>query len=79
MRGFGLHLVIANQYVEQFGNQAKVVKKNTAIKVLGSGDDNLHDIQKMIRVPKEMHLKDYEFYLKDKGTFQVEPPTLGLD
>ena len=64
LRGFGLHFVLACQYVEQFGNQLKAVKKNTAIKIIGGGDDNRDDMQKMIDVPKTDSLRDYEFYLK---------------
>lgn len=67
LRGFGLHMVLANQFVEQYGNQAKSVKQNSAVKILGGSEDNLEDMKKMVKLPKEATLKDYEFYLKVTG------------
>jgi len=64
LRWFWLHMVLANQFVEQYGSQAKSVKQNTAVKILGGGDDNFEDINKMMKLPKDTSLKDYEFYLK---------------
>lgn len=57
-------MVLANQFVEQYGNQARSVKQNSAVKILGGGDDNFEDINKMMKLPKDSSLKDYEFYLK---------------
>ncbi len=65
MRKYGLHLVLANQYAEQLGNQIKSVKKNTAIKICAS--DDMDDIKEIIKLPKDASLKDYEFYLKVSG------------
>ena len=70
MRKYGLHYILANQYVEQLGKQAKAVKKNTAIKICAS--DDMDDIKEMIKLPKDASLKDYEFYLKTSGKSLVK-------
>lgn len=66
LRKYGLHLILANQYVNQLGEQVEAVKKNTAIKIIG-GDDP-EDIKAMVTLPKDkITLKDYEYYLKIRG------------
>ena len=66
LRKYGLHLILANQYVNQLGDQVEAVKKNTAIKIVG-GDES-DDIKAMITLPKDqITLKDYEYYLKIRG------------
>ncbi|MDX2133595.1 MAG: DUF87 domain-containing protein [Saprospiraceae bacterium] len=66
LRKYGLHLILANQYVNQLGEQVEAVKKNTAIKIVGG--DEADDIKAMITLPKDqISLKDYEYYLKIRG------------
>ncbi len=65
LRGFGLHLVMANQYLNQLGDQAETVKQNTAIKIVAS--DDYEDMKKVLKTPKDVYLKDYEFFLKVRG------------
>ena len=66
LRKYGLHLILANQYVNQLGEQVEAVKKNTAIKIVGG--DEADDIKAMITFPKDqISLKDYEYYLKIRG------------
>ncbi len=66
LRKYGLHLILANQYVNQLGDQVEAVKKNTAIKIVGG--DEADDIKSMITLPKDqISLKDYEYYLKIRG------------
>ena len=65
LRGFGLHLVMANQYINQLGEQAETVRQNTAIKIVAS--DDYEEMKKVVKVPKDVYLKDYEFFLKVRG------------
>lgn len=65
LRGFNLSCIMANQYLSQLGDQAESVKQNTAIKIVGGEDYD--DIKKVLKVPKETYLKDYEFFLKVSG------------
>jgi hypothetical protein len=66
LRKYGLHLILANQYVNQLGEQVEAVKKNTAIKIVGG--DEADDIKAMIPLTKDqISLKDYEYYLKIRG------------
>lgn len=65
LRGFGLHLVMANQYLSQLGDQAESVTKNSAIKIVGGEDYD--DMKAVVKVPKDQRLKDYEFFLKVRG------------
>ncbi|MEZ4924806.1 MAG: DUF87 domain-containing protein [Saprospiraceae bacterium] len=66
LRKYGLHLILANQYVNQLGEQVEAVKKNTAIKIVGG--DEADDVKAMITMPKDqVSLKDYEYYLKIRG------------
>jgi hypothetical protein len=66
LRKYGLHLILANQYVNQLGDQVEAVKKNTAIKIVGG--DEADDIKAMIPLSKDqISLKDYEYYLKIRG------------
>ena len=65
LRGFGLSCILATQYISQLQEQAVTVKQNTAIKIVASDDHD--EIKKVIKVPKEVQLKDYEFFLKVRG------------
>jgi len=65
LRGFGLHLVMANQYINQLGDQVESVVQNTAIKIVSS--DDYDQIKKVVKPPKDTFLKDFEFFLKVKG------------
>ncbi len=66
LRKYGLHLILANQYVNQLGEQVEAVKKNTAVKIVGG--DEMDDIKAMIHLPKDQFsLKDYEYFLKIRG------------
>ena len=67
LRGFGLHLVLANQYLEQYGNQATSIASNVCIKVLGGGNDSLDSLSKLVKLPKHEELADYEFFVKIRG------------
>ncbi len=80
LRGFGLHMVLANQFVEQYGQQSNSVKYNTAIKILGGNDENLEDLKKITKLPKDTILKDYEFLLKVTGRtlFKMKSPSFLL-
>ena len=64
LRGYGLHLVLAHQYISQLSTKnGDAVRQNTAIKI-GGGDD-FEDIGKMIKkLPKNANLKLYEWFLK---------------
>lgn len=62
LRGFGLHLVMATQYINQLGDHAETVRQNTAIKIVAS--DDYEEMKKVVQIPKETSLKDYEFFLK---------------
>jgi len=68
LRGFGLHTVLATQFIGQFGDQVKDVKKNTAVKVVG-GD--IEDVKEVLKVDKNLKLKDYEFVLKIRNEKQT--------
>ena len=67
LRGFGLHMILSSQFIEQFGSQIKSVQQNTCIKILGGGSDNMDDIRKMLKVSKNARLEDYNFFLKIRG------------
>ncbi len=81
LRGFGLHLILANQFVEQFENQAKTVIKNTAVKIGGGGDDNIDSIKGVISLPEHATLDDYQFFLKsrNRGVMKFKSPSFLLD
>ncbi len=81
LRGFGLHLILANQYTEQFEKQTKAVIKNTAVKIAGGGDDNIDSIQEVIKLPTGATLSDYEFFLKprNRGVMKFKSPSFLLD
>ncbi|MEM1326776.1 MAG: DUF87 domain-containing protein [Bacteroidota bacterium] len=65
LRGFGLHVLLANQYLNQLGEQAESVRQNCAVKIVAS--DDFSEMNKVIPIPKETPLKDYEFFLKVRG------------
>ncbi len=67
LRGFGFSMILANQYAEQYGTQFKTVKQNTAIKIVGGSEENLDDMSKLIKLPPNIQLHDYEFCLKVAG------------
>jgi hypothetical protein len=81
LRGFGLHLVLANQYPEQFGTQLKAVLENTAVKIVGGGDDNIESIKEIVKLKNEVSLGQYEFLLKvrHKGLVKFKSPSFLLD
>lgn len=81
LRGFGLHLVLANQYPEQFGSQLKAVLENTAVKIAGGGDDNLESIREIVKLKSDIPLGQYEFLLKvrHKGLVKFKSPSFLLD
>ncbi len=64
LRGYGLHLVLAHQYISQLSTKnADAIRQNSAVKI-GGGDD-FEDIGKMIKkMPKNPYLKMYEWFLK---------------
>lgn len=66
LRGFGLHIILANQYLSQLDEQAESVKQNTAIKMVAF--DDIAEVRKVIAPPENIHLKDYEFFLKVSGS-----------
>lgn len=66
LRGFGLHIILANQYLNQLNEQAESVKQNTAIKMVAF--DDIAEVRKVIVPPENIHLKDYEFFLKVSGS-----------
>lgn len=65
LRGFGLHVLLANQYLNQLGEQAESVRQNCAIKIVAS--DDLAEMNKVVKIPQETLLGDYEFFLKIRG------------
>lgn len=69
LRGFGLSMVMATQFIKQFGDQVTDVKKNTAIKI--AGGDVEDDVKEVLKVDKNLELKDYEFLLKVRGERQT--------
>jgi len=69
LRGFGLHMVMAIQEISQLGDQVKAAKKNTAVKIVGG--DIEEDVKEVIKVDKNISLKDYEFVLKVRGEKQT--------
>lgn len=91
LRKFGLHMVLANQYVEQLGEQITSVKKNTAIKIV-SGDTK-SDINSVISVPSRylkkksstsvsesdsrLNIKEYEFLIQTRfqTTIKIKAPS----
>lgn len=74
LRGFGLHMVMATQYIGQLGDQVNDVKKNTAIKIVGGDIED--DVKEVLKVEKGVKLKDYEFILKvrQKGQSVFKAP-----
>jgi hypothetical protein len=69
LRGFGLHTVLATQFIGQFGDQVKDVKKNTAVKIVGG--DIEEDVREVLKVEKDLKLRDYEFVLKVRNEQQT--------
>jgi hypothetical protein len=67
LRGFGLHLVHANQYPERFGTQLRAVLENTAVKIAGGLDDNIESIKEIVKLKNEASLGLHEFLLKIRG------------
>ena len=63
LRGYGLHLVFAHQYLTQLSHKnLEAAKQNTAIKIVaGETPENL---QKMIPQLTEFDLQQYEWFIK---------------
>ncbi|WP_421795365.1 type IV secretory system conjugative DNA transfer family protein [Haliscomenobacter sp.] len=81
LRGFGLHLVLANQYPEQFESQLKAVIENTAIKIAGGGDDNIESIREIVKLKHDISLGEYEFFMKvrHKGLVKFKSPSFLIE
>lgn len=69
LRGFGLSMVMATQFIKQLGDQVMDVKKNTAIKIVGGDVED--DVKEVLKVDKDLRLKDYEFLLKVRNEKQT--------
>jgi hypothetical protein len=68
LRGFGLSMILATQFIKQFGDQVLHITKNSAIKVIG-GDES--DVKEVLKIDKDLRLKDYEFLLSVRGKSQL--------
>lgn len=65
LRKYGLHLVLANQFAAQLGDQLESVKQNTAVKIVGG--DEPENLSKVFKLPEGERLKEFEFYSKVRG------------
>lgn len=68
LRGFGLSMILATQFIKQFGDQALHITKNTAIKIAGGSEE---DVKEVLKIDKDLKLKDYEFVLSVRGRSQL--------
>lgn len=76
LRGFGLSMILAAQFIKQFKDQALHVTKNTAIKCAGGSED---DVSEVLKIDKNLSLKDFQFVLNVRGKSQLvfkSPDTL---
>lgn len=73
LRKYGLHLILANQYPTQLGDQLESVKQNTAIKIIAGEYD---EIKSLVPLNKdEVFLRQYEYLVKirHRPTVKVKP------
>lgn len=65
-RGFGLHLILANQHLKQFGQQLESVKENTSVKIL-TGLDNTSQAKPYVDFYKQQQLNPFDYLIKERN------------